>query len=120
MDPSPEEAERRQQWFAWYVGQMASNSVTAAGTGPYVCPCCGHQTLDERGGYEICPVCLWEDDGQDDHDASVVRGGPNGELSLSEARTNYREFGACDRRLVGNVRPPRVEEFTIERSKPSP
>jgi Cysteine-rich CPCC len=41
--------------------------------GPYACPCCGFLTLDERGGYDICPVCFWEDDGQDHHDAD---GGP--------------------------------------------
>ncbi|MGW3665739.1 CPCC family cysteine-rich protein [Streptomyces sp. NPDC005141] len=35
-------------------------------------------TLHERGSYEICPVCLWEDGGQDDHDADRVQGGPNG------------------------------------------
>lgn len=27
------------------------------------CPCCGYRTLQERGQYEICPVCSWEDDG---------------------------------------------------------
>ncbi|WP_198674015.1 CPCC family cysteine-rich protein [Chitinophaga alhagiae] len=26
------------------------------------CPCCGYITLSERGGYEICPICFWEDD----------------------------------------------------------
>jgi hypothetical protein len=61
----------------------------------YACPCCGEQTLSERGGYDICSVCGWEDDGQDDHDADEVRGGPNYELSLSQARQNFREFGAC-------------------------
>jgi len=30
------------------------------------CPCCGHLTLRERGGFELCPECDWEDDGQDD------------------------------------------------------
>lgn len=28
------------------------------------CPCCGYLTLPERGQYDICPVCLWEDDGR--------------------------------------------------------
>jgi hypothetical protein len=42
-------------------------------------------TLNERGGWEICAVCFWEDDGQDDHDADNVRGGPNGALSLTQA-----------------------------------
>ena len=57
--------------------------------GPYLCPCCGFLTLPERGGYDICPVCFWEDDGQDDHDADEVRGGPNYTLSLTETRANY-------------------------------
>jgi hypothetical protein len=41
-------------------------------------PCCGYLTLCGRAGYEICPVCFWEDDRQDSHDADEVRGGPNG------------------------------------------
>ncbi|MBW4608570.1 MAG: hypothetical protein KME22_15515 [Hassallia sp. WJT32-NPBG1] len=49
----------------------------------YHCPCCGYKTLSERGGYEICPVCFWEDDGQDEEDKDVIRGGPNGELNLT-------------------------------------
>jgi cysteine-rich CPCC protein len=52
-------------------------------------------TLDELGANEICPVCFWEDDGQSDRDADVVRGGPNGSLSLTQARRNYRQFGSC-------------------------
>jgi hypothetical protein len=50
-------------------------------------------TLRERGAFEICLVCGWEDDGQDDADADVVRGGPNGDVSLTEARRNFRAFG---------------------------
>jgi hypothetical protein len=50
------------------------------------CPCCRHRTLEERAGFEICVECGWEDDGQDDADADIVRGGPNGQLSLSMAR----------------------------------
>jgi hypothetical protein len=56
-------------------------------------------------------VCFWEDDGQDDHDADMVRGGPNANLSLTEARANYRSFGACDERSIQHVRPPRAEEL---------
>jgi hypothetical protein len=54
------------------------------------CPCCGYPTLPERAAYEICVLCWWEDDGQDDLDADEVRGGPNGALSLSAARANFR------------------------------
>ena len=54
------------------------------------CPCCRCWTLSERGAFEICDECGWEDDGQDDEDADVVRGGPNGALSLTAAREIYR------------------------------
>ena len=65
----------------------------------------------QRAGYEVCPVCFWEDDGQDDHDADEVRGGPNSDLSLTQARRNYRNFGACDRRSLEHVRKPSPEEL---------
>lgn len=52
----------------------------------FTCPGCGYPTLKERGNYEICKVCDWEDDNQDDPKANEVWGGPNGELSLTENR----------------------------------
>lgn len=58
------------------------------------CPCCSYRTLQERADFEICKECGWEDDGQDDADADIVRGGPNGHLSLSEARLEYLEATA--------------------------
>ena len=66
------------------------------------CPCCGQRTLQERGCFEICSECDWEDDGQDDSDADVVRGGPNGDLSLAQARVRYRQSKAAgaQRRLI--------------------
>ncbi|WP_455962165.1 CPCC family cysteine-rich protein [Methylorubrum aminovorans] len=72
------------------------------------CPCC--RTLNERGGFEICPVCFWEDDGQDDHDADIVRGGPNRGLSLTEARRNYATCGAADPINLFHARPPTASE----------
>src|SRR6267143_2433569 len=62
----------------------------------YRCPCCHFKTLHERGGFFICPVCFWEDDGQDDHDADEVRGGPNGSLSLTQARANFLKYKNCE------------------------
>ena len=75
------------------------------------CPCCGYITLSERGGHDICNVCFWEDDGQDDEDADVIRGGPNGKLSLSEARRNFADFGACEKRHIRNERKHQHEEM---------
>lgn len=56
------------------------------------CPCCGYPTLDEVAMYCLCLLCFWEDDGQDDDNADRVRGGPNCDYSLSEARRNFKEF----------------------------
>lgn len=100
-DPSLSDEEliiQRTRWFEAYTSQK---NVFAHGPGgPYSCPCCGHLTLDERGRYDICAECGWEDDGQDDHDADVVRGGPNGRQSLEQARAAYISQG-------GNPKPHR-------------
>lgn len=56
------------------------------------CPCCGYPTLDERGTYDICELCNWEDDGQDDDDSAVCQGGPNGGYSLDQARENFLKY----------------------------
>ena len=77
----------------------------------YRCPCCGFKTLHGRSHYEICPVCFWEDDGQDEHDASEVRGGPNQELSLTAARENFKRIGASDERRLKFVRKPLPDEL---------
>jgi hypothetical protein len=74
------------------------------------CPCCEFKILPERGGYDICPVCFWEDDGHDDEDADLVRGGPNSSLSPTQARKNFVKFGACERKHTKHVRVPRPDE----------
>jgi Cysteine-rich CPCC len=76
------------------------------------CPCCGYPTIKGRGAYDICSLCGWEDDGQDDSercphlrayfenehgraayaDPSCVLGGPNTDYSLAEARENFAQY----------------------------
>ncbi len=113
MAIDPEELERRKQWFESYVEKLEHHSVIEPQQEDiiYRCPCCGYRTLDERGGFEICDICFWEDDGQDDYDATAVRGGPNGSLSLAQARENFKVFGACEERHIKNVRKPLPEEI---------
>ncbi|SEG70923.1 Cysteine-rich CPCC [Actinacidiphila yanglinensis] len=72
---------------------LSSQSSDAAG-GLIPCPCCFQRTLEEQANFEICPECGWEDDGQDGADAHIVRGGPNGRLSLTQARLDYLESAA--------------------------
>jgi hypothetical protein len=81
-----------------------SHAIEAVPT--YRCPCCRSLTLCGRAEDEICPVCYWEDDGQDDHDADQIRGGPNRNLSLRDAQKNYAKYGAADHRFAAKVRPP--------------
>jgi Cysteine-rich CPCC len=57
------------------------------------CPCCGFPTLSERAVFEICLICWWEDDGQTDHNADSVLGGPNSHYSLAQARRNFLAHG---------------------------
>lgn len=52
-----------------------------------LCPCCGKHSFAEAGGYEICPVCGWEDDPKQRRDENLA-GGAN-ELSLKEARAAF-------------------------------
>jgi len=76
----------------------------------YRCPCCGYKTLDAPGALRLCPVCWWEDDGQEYADASEVRLTVNGQLSLDEARRFYIQCGAAHPRFLPHVRKPRPAE----------
>jgi hypothetical protein len=77
---------------------------------PYRCPCCAFRTLSAPGAMHLCPVCWWEDDGQEDGDAAAVRLTVNGQLSLAEARDSYARCGAAHPRFLPYVRRPNVTE----------
>ena len=75
----------------------------------YTCPCCGHEVfVMPPGSYDICPVCFWEDDGHQLADPFAA-GGSNG-VSLAQAQVAFVQFGACERRLVEQVRPAQPDE----------
>jgi Cysteine-rich CPCC len=89
--------------------------LTAADLLPHgmlACPCCGHATLSERGFYQICPVCFWEDDTVQLRWPDWASGANR--TSLVEAQRNFRRFGACDDRSLAYVRPATLAE------RPSP
>ena len=60
----------------------------------FPCPCCGYLTyLDKpNGGFDICPVCRWEDDPVQIADPDYA-GGANA-VSLNEGRRNFAKYGA--------------------------
>lgn len=55
----------------------------------HTCPACGFPTLGERGGYALCVVCLWEDDGERS-DPNLVS--PPNPSSLTTARLHASEM----------------------------
>lgn len=66
----------------------------------FACPCCDYLTLPERGMYEICEVCFWEDDGvQNPEDYSM----PN-HMFLVQGQDHFLKLGACDERAVSFVK----------------
>lgn len=75
------------------------------------CHCCDCLTICERGRYEICPVCFWEDD--PDQTPEFDEGGANN-LGLNDGRKNYRRIDACRPEMLPHVRPPRPEELPSE------
>lgn len=57
-----------------------------------VCPGCGFPTLSEDWFHEICSICDWQHDGQDDPHSNEIWGGPNYELSLTENRLTIEKM----------------------------
>ena len=57
------------------------------------CPVCGYPTLSERSYYDMCYLCAWEDDGQDDDNADEPSV-PNGGYTLTRARLNFFHHGS--------------------------
>ena len=82
-------------WLQYYIEEFKSapGKTSFKKFGRYfLCPCCYLPTLKSRQDYNICVLCDWEDDGQDDHNADKVLGGPNRDYSLTEARQNFKQY----------------------------
>lgn len=79
------------------------------------CPCCDYFTLERRGIRGVCPVCFWEDDGQDP-DRPDARSGCNCGLTLCQGRENFRRLGACEPGALPHVVP--AEGRRLYRSVP--
>ena len=74
------------------------------------CPCCEHRSLLQRGGYEICKVCFWEDDGMNELDRVS---GPN-HMTLRQARQNFERFGAVTDDARSHVLPDGKERYAMK------
>ncbi len=68
------------------------------GENPVQCGCCDYFSLAERGKCIVCAVCYWEDDYEcvSDNDIYLdVKSDINDDLTLLEARENFKEYGAA-------------------------
>jgi len=63
--------------------------------------------------YDMCALCEWEDDYQDDPHANEVWGGPNADYSLEEARVNFEKYGGRG----GMYRPEHDRDFQRVRNR---
>jgi hypothetical protein len=84
----------------------------------FPCPCCGYKTFSHKpnGSYDICEVCFYEDN-PNQLEEPDYKGGAN-PMSLRQAQQNFLKFGACDREMLRNVRPPAKDEQRDENWKP--
>ena len=82
--------------------------------GLFACPCCGYATLSESSAWEICKICFWEDDGQDDPKANENWGGPN-KVSLYEGRKNFLAYGASDPKHMEHVRDINIDDERVRK-----
>ena len=64
----------------------------------YQCPCCGYYTLEERGRFEICSVCFWEDDDPTERVGQPAPERPQGpnRVHLWQARENFKVYGVAE------------------------
>ncbi len=83
----------------------------------YPCPCCGYLVHDEPSGlHNICPICFWEDDGEQ-LDFPLHGNGAN-RVTLLAGQKNYLDFGACEERRKPHVRVPLPDERSAEGWRP--
>ena len=80
------------------------------------CACCGFNTIGEKGGYEICSICYWEDDPVQEADPWF--GGGANKPSLCQAQLNYQQYGAMEKRFTSNVVPPKPSDLMNRNWRP--
>ena len=127
METSLTSLKDRKAWFETNLTRLIVEGAPGVPNVNFVCPCCAYPTLNERAAWEICPLCSWEDDGQDDPEADEIWGGPNHEYSLTAARINFERYrvmyapendpriGGADRRSATRIKQSIVASFEAMR-----
>lgn len=92
MDVQLKKLKQRRAYFDRNMPKLSGADMRSNVKGlGNTCPSCGYPTLGGRCNHDICSICFWEDDGQDDYDADDVFGGPNASYSLTAHRLEWEE-----------------------------
>lgn len=86
---------------AYLLKELNVDSIEGSPAVMESCPCCGRKTIEHRGYFEICKICWWEDDGQDNENADEVWAGPNYGVSLTQARYFFIKIGIYNPAQIG-------------------
>ncbi len=85
---------QRRMWFDDYLAR-ARIGLLPLPRDYYTCACCGYPTIEEPQTLEVCYLCLWKDNGQDDPHANEYWRGAYYGLTLSAAREHFAAYVAC-------------------------
>lgn len=70
----------------------ASNFITIVGNALYrpthICPVCGKHIFPEENSFDICPVCNWEDDADQEENPNEENGANR--MSLNQAKEAWK------------------------------
>ncbi len=92
-----------------FLSENLNTSIKIDGLEPtlFPCPCCGYKSLTNRGEYDICMVCYWEDDGttRDEDDSAANK------MTLASAKENFKKYGAVSSSLVRYLDVDRMKQF---------
>lgn len=94
------------EWFLCEKMNNKSNSYIQ-------CYCCGYFTIKERGNYEICSVCFWEDDGGNKGRTKTYSG--VNYMTLEVGRMNFIKIGACASKFIQYVQKDPETKFKYEK-----
>ena len=74
------------------------------------CPCCGYLTIDDSKEIitDICEVCFWQYDKVAHNKPDSIIGA--NDISLNQAKENFKIYGACQQKYINHVRRPFDDE----------
>ncbi len=74
----------------------------------FACPCCLYQTIKERGRYEICPVCFWEDDGNNE----INRYSSVNNMTLLKGKDNFKKYACVKETSIKFINPDAKKRYS--------